>query len=124
MPSLLPTRFLTAAGPMLATGFPVTAQAATSGAPGISLFSLLMIAGFGAIIIANVWRHLKVKAMRQQNYEWYRQTFPACRTRRGGLSCNICGGDRIHTQRLMKQTWLRAHFCAQCGQTLYYSPER
>ncbi len=89
---------------------------------GVLLSAVVPIVIVALIILWIVQQQLKLRALRRQNYAWYVSTYPQCVTR-SGLSCHACGGRRIHTQRLMQRTFLRAHFCAQCGDTLYYSPE-
>ncbi|WP_421793751.1 hypothetical protein [Hydrocarboniphaga effusa] len=58
----------------------------------------------------------------RQNYAWYVGTHPGV-IRGGRLHCYSCGGGRVHTERMMRRQFLRRHFCAQCGDTLYFSRE-
>lgn len=55
-------------------------------------------------------------------YDWYRNTYP--KSMKGNrISCHHCGSTRVSTNRVMNQTYMRQHFCPQCGTTLYFSPE-
>lgn len=89
---------------------------------GVLISVVMPIVVVALIIWVIVRQRLKLRALRRQDYAWYTRTWPQCLTR-NGISCHNCGGRRIHTQRLMQRSFLRAHFCAQCGDTLYYSPE-
>ena len=57
-----------------------------------------------------------------QDFSWYRATYPD-KVSPGRVTCIDCGGTRLHTERVMQGTYLRRHFCVNCGKTLYYSPE-
>lgn len=90
------------------------------------IFLALPIAIVAAIVISirdSFRAEREHKRMLSMDYEWYRQTHPAC-TRSNAVSCHSCGGNRVHVRNLMNRTYLREHFCTQCGLTLYYSPER
>lgn len=65
---------------------------------------------------------LGVWIKRRHNYWWYRRAYPRFAFD-GGVACCACGGARIHARALMQRSYLREHFCAQCGATLYYSRE-
>lgn len=58
------------------------------------------------------------------NYAWYRKTFPAHAHSNGRVSCRHCHGERLQVRNLMNRSFTRMHACAQCGETLYFSPER
>lgn len=60
----------------------------------------------------------------KHSYAWYRSTFPAHAHANGRVTCRHCGGDKLRVTNLMKQTYMRVHNCAQCGETLYYTPEK
>lgn len=86
------------------------------------------IGGFVTCIIASIvtgfvvhtrWR----RQMSAHNYDWYRTEHPDLVTRDGSVKCATCGGARVHVRGLMQKTFMREHFCTQCGATLYYSPE-
>lgn len=64
----------------------------------------------------------RVRRLAQMSYDWYRKTYPSL-VSGSGVKCHQCGGGRIHVRGLMQHTYLREHFCTQCGTTLYYSPE-
>lgn len=59
---------------------------------------------------------------KQMSYAWYKATYPN-HTHANGVSCHSCGGRRTNVRSLREHTYTRAHFCTQCGTTLYYSPE-
>jgi predicted SprT family Zn-dependent metalloprotease len=71
------------------------------------------------IVTANVKR---MKRMRAKNYQWYRATYPAA-VKGTRVACHSCGHDRIQVRNVMQRTFMREHFCGQCGESLYYSPE-
>jgi hypothetical protein len=60
----------------------------------------------------------------QHSYAWYRSTFPEHAHANGRVSCRHCGGHKLRVTNLMKQTYMRVHNCAQCGETLYFTPEK
>lgn len=87
-------------------------------AAGFGIF-LLFFGLLSFITFSNIRRDSKFKA---KNYAWYRKAYPAAyRDKR--ITCHSCDSDRVHTRNLMNQTFMREHFCSQCGQTLFYSPE-
>lgn len=70
-----------------------------------------------------IYRNLKIKSLREKNFEWYRSTYPNAVDGKGQTKCFKCDSNRVHTKNLMNQTFTREHHCGNCGQTLYYSPE-
>lgn len=62
------------------------------------------------------------RTRKAQDYAWYKAQHPDC-CASNRVQCHECKSDRISVQRLMNRTYYRAHVCAQCGTTLYYSPE-
>ncbi len=65
----------------------------------------------------------KLNQRKSMNYEWYKSTYPD-QVKGNRVSCFVCGNEKIHARALMRRTFLREHFCIQCGKTLYYSPEQ
>jgi hypothetical protein len=55
-------------------------------------------------------------------YEWYAHQYPDSITN-NGVRCFACKSAHIRVRGLMNHSYTREHFCAQCGATLYYSPE-
>ncbi len=82
---------------------------------GIGLFVTFVIA---AIIRSGI----QLRNLKKQNYEWYVKTHPK-HIHRGRPQCHSCNGSALNVERLMNQTYLRRHYCRNCGTTLYYSPE-
>lgn len=41
----------------------------------------------------------------------------------GNVTCHECSSTKVTIRNLMNRTFTRAHVCAACGKTLYYSPE-
>ncbi len=76
--------------------------------------------GFAGLVVffkIRRWSHMNAK-----NYDWYRQSYPnACRS--DHVVCHKCQSHRIQAKNVMQQMYMREHFCGQCGETLYYSPE-
>jgi len=58
-----------------------------------------------------------------KNYEWYKKTYPQHVAPDGRIKCFNCGSTRIHAHKRMNHSYVRDHFCTQCGTTLYHSPE-
>ncbi len=76
-----------------------------------------------ALVLFLKWSRLhRISRMAKQNFDWYRRTHPELVTN-NGVKCHSCGGNRIHARGLMQRTFLREHFCTQCGTALYYSRE-
>jgi uncharacterized paraquat-inducible protein A len=67
-------------------------------------------------------QHMRMRKMKANDYAWYRRTYPQT-VKGNAISCNQCGGHRVHVRALLQRTYMREHFCPQCGTTLYYSPE-
>ncbi len=83
--------------------------------------ALLVIA---VVLIAGntVERRRRLQRLAERDYNWYRSEHPELITE-DGVKCSNCGSSRIHVRHLMQRTFLRKHFCSQCGTTLYYSHE-
>lgn len=64
------------------------------------------------------------KVWDQHSYEWYRSTFPEHAHKNGMVSCRRCNGGRLQVRNLLNHTYTRLHSCSQCGETLYFSPEK
>jgi hypothetical protein len=86
-------------------------------------FILLWGAGFflGPFYIMRT-RLKQIATFEKMTYQWYISENSKF-FNNGRVSCCNCGETRIHVRNLMNQTFHREHFCAQCGKTLYYSPE-
>lgn len=90
-------------------------------------FSILMPwSPFPLLFLLSIYvgqRTLKrIKRWETENFQWYVAKHPACSTAHG-VSCFSCGHNKIQTRNLMNHSYTREHFCAQCGKTLYFSPE-
>ena len=80
-----------------------------------------------AAFMAWAWRaqkkgYAKMKHRKDRNFDWYRTTYSS-HFRNGRVTCHKCGCARINARALLRHTYMREHFCTQCGETLYYSPE-
>lgn len=76
-----------------------------------------VIAGFSQLRVQKaVWA--------KHTFAWYRETFPAHAHPNGHVSCRHCGSHKTNVRNLMNRTFMRVHSCSQCGETLYYSPEK
>lgn len=93
----------------------------------------MLVVGFlaGIALVGVIFMPLAAMQLRRQRviwashtYDWYRSTFPQHAHAKGRISCRHCGGEHIRTERLLKQTYMRVHTCGQCGETLYFSPEK
>ena len=60
----------------------------------------------------------------KHSFAWYRATFPKHAHEHGHVSCRHCGSHKVRVTNLMNKTFMRVHACAQCGETLYFSPEK
>ena len=77
-------------------------------------------------VFVGIWVHhfRKIARLKAMNFSWYQQQHPDCvNPKNGRVKCKNCGGAHVGTERLMGRTFLRRHFCRNCGSTLYYSPE-
>lgn len=86
-------------------------------------------AGIPLVIVTALVRGVllmrKLKAVwHKHTYAWYRETFPEHAHEKGRVSCRHCGGTKVVVRNLMNHTFMRSHSCAQCGETLYFSPEK
>lgn len=83
---------------------------------------LAFIAAVFPLAIAGAIKQSRIH--RRYTYAWYRQTFPELIDRQGKVCCHQCGQSQVRVTNLMNKTYTRAHVCGQCGETLYFSPER
>jgi len=78
------------------------------------------------ILISNVRvarRHVRwVNDMRARDFAWFKATHPGSVTR-DGVICPKCACPKIHVRGVMNRSYMRAHACTRCGETLYYSRE-
>ena len=87
------------------------------------IFGLALLVVSVILIAGNIIeRRRRLRRLADQDYGWYRSEHPELVTA-DGVKCLNCGGTRIHVRHLMQRTFLRKHFCSQCGTTLYYSHE-
>lgn len=91
------------------------------GRPSSALVMTAILAGVMTVVAFNVWRQVQVKLF---NFGWYKRAFPAMVLQGGRIRCRHCSGTHITVRNLMNRTFGRAHVCNQCGETLYYSPEK
>ncbi|SDP72494.1 hypothetical protein SAMN04488595_11858 [Ralstonia sp. 25mfcol4.1] len=86
-------------------------------------FFWLFFGGIGATILVNVrHQHRRMVRMKTENHAWYRRTYPNA-VRGDAITCHACAGRHIRVRGLMQRTFMREHFCSQCGTALYFSPE-
>lgn len=87
------------------------------------VYAAALLSPFALIAGISFYLHGKrMKRMRSRNYQWYRARYPqAVRGKR--VFCRSCEGDSISVRNVMQRTFMREHFCSQCGECLYYSPE-
>lgn len=91
---------------------------------GFNLFGLVWGGMFFFIpLFIMVTRFRQLSRFQKMTYHWYRQTHPE-HAKDQGVSCFACGHHRVQVRALLNRTYHREHFCAQCGKTLYYSPEQ
>lgn len=80
---------------------------------------------FAVVIFAMIgifWWNKKYRSKRlTQSYDWYIAQHPLVD---GKVMCWKCKSNRILVNRGQDRTFVRTHFCAQCGEHLYYSDER
>lgn len=86
--------------------------------------TVALFVGLTGAVIYLTWRHEHQQLHRFQTYDylWYRGEFPEL-VRGNRIACYRCHSDQVTVRQLMNRTYTRQHFCAQCGTTLYYSPE-
>jgi hypothetical protein len=85
----------------------------------ILFFPLLIIGVPVFLITTRVRRNRRMKA---KNYRWYRMQYPQA-IRGDRVACHSCGSTHIQVRNVMQRSFMREHFCGQCGESLYYSPE-
>lgn len=85
----------------------------------IGIFAYLWNAIKGSLQKNREW----LEEMRLHDFEWYRDTYPNSFVKEK-IHCKACGSKRIHTKSVMQHTYMRVHYCGQCGTNLYHSPER
>ena len=75
------------------------------------------------IIGGAIYKKNKIAKLRAQDYDTYKRLYPA-HFKNGRISCFKCNSTHIQTRSLMEKMYTRVHFCGQCGESLYYSPEK
>lgn len=73
----------------------------------------------GALLNRFVWAQTTYLL---KSYDWYKTNHPE-NVQGNKVTCFKCGSSRINIRSLLQQTYHREHFCGQCGQSLYYTPE-
>jgi hypothetical protein len=86
--------------------------------------TIISFVAFISIVGITLWRQdaAEERLRRSRNFDWFRSTHSNC-VQGSRVACPHCRGTRVHVRSLMQQTFMREHFCATCGKTLYYSPE-
>ena len=104
----------------------------TDALPPSSVLDSLVLSTLFLTIVGSVITMLVVSAKanrvalaqwKAHNYAWYCKAFPGNVTANGDVTCRHCGGGHVSVKNLMNRTFMRAHACNRCGETLYYSPE-
>lgn len=84
-----------------------------------TLYPAIFVIAAVLIVVPQFLRWLRMK---RQDFGWYKRTHPGL-VAEGEVKCRSCGAARTNVRGLGNRTYMREHFCAQCGTTLYYSPE-
>ena len=58
-----------------------------------------------------------------QTYDWYSRNHPESVSAGKTVACFKCRSSKINLRNIMNGTYHRAHVCANCGSTLYFSAE-
>lgn len=103
---------------LIAAFFSIPDESSVVGFCTLAFFSGVL--ALGSIAAKKSHKHLMQLAAK--DFEWYKSSYPK-NLSGGRVSCYNCGGSRIHVRALMQKTYMREHFCTQCGTPLYYSPE-
>ncbi len=91
----------------------------TAADPNAHLWAL----GFAAVGFACAYKAYRLYSYITRDHAWYAAKHPEL-VKSGGVQCPACKGDRIALRNLLQHSYTRAHVCANCGTTLYYSAER
>lgn len=75
-----------------------------------------------AFIVASRIGSRQRKIWNTHNYAWYTTNYPE-NIVKGRISCRHCGGS-MHAKSMLNRTFMRLHSCTQCGETLYFTPEK
>ncbi|WP_344762996.1 hypothetical protein [Actimicrobium antarcticum] len=89
----------------------------------VSGFTMAFFAFILLVVNASKANKKHAKNLESHSYSWYKNNFPES-SENGRIHCRFCGDHRISVRNLMNGTFVRSHSCVQCGETLYYSPER
>ena len=77
---------------------------------------------FAITIIGVVFEFLSPPKAELKNYEWYTKNFPEFVINKK-VRCHQCESGSIGVERVKNGTYLRRHYCRNCGESLYYSEE-
>lgn len=77
-----------------------------------------------AILKSFPYRKHRKAVWAKHTFNWYRDAFPEHAHANGHVSCRHCGSHKTQVRNLMERTYMRLHSCSQCGETLYFSPEK
>lgn len=83
----------------------------------MEFFSVVILVMLGILWWNKAYRSKRLA----QDYDWYTKQHPLIN---GHVVCWKCGSNRILVNRGQNRTFVRTHFCGQCGEQLYYSDER
>jgi hypothetical protein len=79
-----------------------------------------VLAAVGLVTAALVSNIRGKKLVRKRTYQWYRTTYPKA-FRGTRVTCCSCSCDYVSTRTAKHDLTRREHFCAQCGQSLYFT---
>lgn len=88
-----------------------------------ALTALVCGAGIAAVLVQVVIRWGAFQRMQQQDLRWYRSQYPLYVQGRR-VRCAYCRKEDVRPRALPDPIYMREHFCADCGQVLYYSPSQ
>lgn len=79
---------------------------------------LLYGATIGRISHIKLWQRYQ-----HQTLSWYKQQFPSAVLSANHVQCFTCHQSKINTYLVKNQSYKVCHYCAHCGEVLFYSDE-
>lgn len=80
---------------------------------------VLVIVGVGFFVVR---QQRQISLLKRHDYAWYKNKHPQL-MQDGKVRCFRCKSTAVGAELLKQGSYLRRHYCRQCGAPLYFSQE-
>lgn len=81
------------------------------------------LSGCYAATIGSVRWKKKTEILNQHNLAWYKSSYPQYVLSSNIVQCCFCQNKSLGCYLLKNRTYKVCHYCAKCGEVLYYTDE-